>query len=86
MFNLAKLVEKIVWYLRREGIYVLDCEIKEKAFKFEIYMKLDRNLAGLSYIKIQISKDGRKVRVFTRKMNYDLRVKRLIERELKKSG
>jgi outer membrane lipoprotein-sorting protein len=84
LFNVAKLVENTVKYLRGEGIYVLECKIKEKATKFEINMKLDKNPAGLSYVKIQISKDGKKIRVFTRRTSFDLRIKRFIRRELEK--
>ena len=80
--SIARIVEKLVWHLRKENIYVVSCEIREKPSKFEVYMKLDRNMAGVEYIKIILGKNNSNVRVFTGKTGFDLRIKKFIKREL----
>lgn len=81
---IARIVERLAWYLRKENILVLNCEVKEKSGKFEVFFKLDNNIAGLRFIKIEISKDSKEVRVYTQKTSFDLRIKRLVKRELEK--
>jgi hypothetical protein len=76
------LVEKLARYLSRENINVSSCEVREKKSKFEVYLKLDKNIAELSTVKIIINKNKDKIRVFTGKTSFDLRLKRFIKREL----
>ncbi len=76
-------VEKIVEYFRREGLYINYCEIRERRGEFEVFLKLDRNIADLSTVKIVFSKEKEKFFVFTGRVSLDLRLKRLITRILK---
>ncbi|MCC6034284.1 MAG: hypothetical protein LM567_02135 [Desulfurococcaceae archaeon] len=80
LYTVKNIVERVVNYLRREGFYVNYCEIREHRGKFEILLKLERNIAGLSIIKIVFSKKGEKLFVFTGKTSLDLRLKRFIKR------
>jgi len=80
------IVEKLAWYLRREGIYVASCEIRDHGSKYEAYFKLESNPAGLTRVKIIINKQSGKIRVYTGKTSFDLRVKRFIKRELERAA
>lgn len=81
--NIARLVEKIANYLKRENILVKYSEIREKKSKYEIILKLDKNIADLSTIKIIYSRGKRgSIRVYTGRTSFDLRLKRFINREL----
>ena len=78
------LVEKLVWYLRRECMYVSSCEIRERTAKYEIRLNFEKNIAGISTIKLILSKNGSACRVFTGVTSLDIRLKRFIQRELSK--
>lgn len=80
--TVKSLVEKIARDLRRDNINISLCEIREKKSRYEIYFKLEENAAELSKIKIIINKNKLKTRVFTGKTSFDLRLKKLIRREL----
>ncbi|MEM4952891.1 MAG: hypothetical protein QXR51_02110 [Desulfurococcaceae archaeon] len=80
--TLKYLVEKIAHELRRDNINISTCEIRDKKSRYEIYFRLDENRAELSKIKIIINKNELKIRVFTGKTSFDLRLKKLIKREL----
>ncbi|MEM0002271.1 MAG: hypothetical protein QXS24_03065 [Desulfurococcaceae archaeon] len=80
--TLKYLVEKIAQELRRDNINISTCEIRDKKSRYEIYFRLDENRAELSKIKIIINKNELKIRVFTGKTSFDLRLKKLIKREL----
>jgi hypothetical protein len=75
---ISRVVEELVKRFRREGLYVNYCEIRERRGGFEVFMKLDRNIAGLSTVKIVLSKSGDKLYVFTGRVSLDLKIKRLI--------
>ncbi len=78
--TVKNVVERVISYLRKERFYVNYCEIREHRGKFEVFLKLERNIAGLSTIKIVFSKRGKKFFVFTGKTSLDLRLKRFIGR------
>lgn len=80
--TLKRVVEKIVEYFRREGLYVNYCEIRERRGEFEVFLRLDGNVAGLSTVKMVFSKKKEKFFVFTGRVSLDLRLKRLITRIL----
>lgn len=82
--DIKVLVEKIAWFLKRENMYVSSCEVREKTSKYDIYFKLEKNIAGISTIRVVISKRKPEYRVFTGKTSFDLRLKRFIQRELLK--
>jgi len=82
LFTVKNIVERVISYLKKEGFYANYCEIREHRGKFEVFLKLERNIAGLSTIKIVFSKRGEKFYVFTGKTSLDLRLKRFIERVL----
>jgi len=78
------LVEKVVQLLKQEGMYVSSCEIREKALKYEVYLKIEKNMIDVSAIKLIFNKNKFQYRVFTGRTSLDLRLKRLIRLELSK--
>lgn len=80
------LVDKIAQFLRQDNIYVSSRKIHEKALKYEVYLKLEKNVAGISAIKLIFNKNKSQYRVFTGRASLDLRLKRFIRRELLKTA
>ena len=81
----GRIVEAIVWHLRRENILVSTCEIREKTSKYEVFLRLEDNAAGLSTIKIiYYNNNPLKTRIYTGRTSLDLRLKRIVKRELEK--
>jgi hypothetical protein len=78
--TLRRIIEELIKYFRREGLYVNYCEIRERRGEFEAFMRLDVNTAGLSTVKIVFSKNRGKFYVFTGRTSLDLKIKRLIKR------
>lgn len=76
------IVERVVVYLRREGFYVAHCEIKARRGEFEVFMRLERNVANIPSIKVVFSRRSGKFFVFTGRTSLDLRLKRIIKRLL----
>lgn len=83
---LQSILASVISKLREDNLYVESLLIKERRSKFEIYIKLGSNPLGVKTIKIIFSKKNFKFRVFSSKTSIELRLKRLIERELAKSG
>lgn len=78
------IVEKVIKFLRRENIEIAMCEIREKTSRYEIFIKPHRNITGLRRIKIIVDKRYLKYRVYTNIASFDLKLKKIINREISK--
>ncbi|MEM1628989.1 MAG: hypothetical protein QW551_06940 [Desulfurococcaceae archaeon] len=82
--QLNEILEKLVNYLRREVGDVVYYEIRERKSKYEVYLKMDKNPMEISTMKLVFSKTGTKFRIFTGRVSLDLRLKRLVNRVVKR--
>lgn len=80
------IIDSIIEYLKKENLHVESLIVKERRSRIEAYLKLSNNPLGISTIKLIFSKNTNKFRVFSTRTSIDLRLKKLIARELAKSG
>ncbi|MCY0868187.1 MAG: hypothetical protein OWQ48_03025 [Desulfurococcus sp.] len=80
--DIAEILVKLASILKRDLGEVRVKEIREGRSEFQVYINLGSNPSGVSRVKIIIKKDYSRVRVYSGIASLDIRVKRLLLREL----
>jgi len=80
--RLNRVLSRIIQILNNEYGRVVRTLIKKGVKNTTIIIKLEKNISGIRTVKIKVSGDGSKIRVYTGATSLDLRLKKLLRREL----
>ncbi|QOR93861.1 hypothetical protein IMZ38_04210 [Thermosphaera chiliense] len=82
--KLTQALARIIRVLNNEYGKVVHTFIKKGVKNTTIIIKLEKNISSIRTVKIKVSSDGSKIRVYTGATSLDLRLKRLLRTELLK--
>ncbi len=80
--RLNRVLSRIIQILNNEYGRVVRTLIKKGVKNTTIIIKLEKNISGIRTVKIKVSGNGSKIRVYTGATSLDLRLKKLLRREL----